>query len=34
LHYETFACRMTIFHYFYSKVTEIGFLGYIKVFFC
>jgi hypothetical protein len=34
VHYETFACRMTIFHYLHSKLTEIGFLGYIKVFIC
>ena len=32
LHYKTFACRMTIFHYFLSKQTEKGFLGYLNVF--
>jgi hypothetical protein len=34
VHYETFACRMTIFHYLHSKLTVIGFLCYIKVFIC
>ena len=32
IHYETFACRMTIFHYFLSKQLEKGFLVYLKVF--
>ena len=32
VHYKTFACRMTIFHYFLSKQIEKGFLGYLNVF--